>query len=56
VGIIAGDCLGAFMGARSLTCPLMVEAKTAEAMAALVAVQFSKEVGFFDAIVEGNAA
>jgi hypothetical protein len=33
-----------------------VEAKTAEAMAALAAVQFSKEVGFFDAIFEGNAA
>jgi hypothetical protein len=36
--------------------PLRVDAKTAETMAALGAIQFSKEVGFFNVIFEGDAA
>jgi hypothetical protein len=56
VGIIARDCMGCFLGARSLAYPLWVDTKTTETMAALGAVQFIKEVGFFDAIFEGGAA
>jgi hypothetical protein len=44
-----------FLGARSVTKPLRVDASTTEAMGALWAVQFSKEVGFFDVIFKGDA-
>lgn len=56
MGMIARDCMRRFLGARSLTHTLKVDAKIAETIAALGAVQFNNEVGFLDAIFEGNAA
>jgi hypothetical protein len=40
MGIIAGDCKGRFLGARSLMKKVDVDPKTAEAMAGLWAVKF----------------
>jgi hypothetical protein len=45
-----------FLGARSLTKILLVDAKIAETIVALKAVQFAKEVGFLDVIFEEDAA
>jgi len=56
LGIIARDNKGLCMGARSITQQARINPKTAEIMAALQAVQFSKEVGFWDVIFEGDAA
>lgn len=50
VGIIVRDCMGRCVGARSLTHILKVDAKTAETIAALGAIQFSNEMGFLDAV------
>jgi len=55
-GLIAIDYFGNFLGTRSLTKILQVDAKTAESLAALEAVHFAKEAGFLDAIFEGDAA
>jgi len=41
------DCMGHFLGARSVPDQLQVDPKTIEVMAALYEVQFSKDVGFF---------
>jgi ribonuclease HI len=54
-GIIARDCEGMFLGAKCMFCPLAVDPTMAEAMATTHAVIFSKEVGFFDVIFEGDA-
>lgn len=56
MGIIARDYLGNCLGIRSLTKFLQADAKTAESLAALEAVQFAKEAGFLEAIFEGDAA
>jgi ribonuclease HI len=56
LGIIARDNLGNCLGTRSLTKILQADAKTAESLAVLEAVQFAKETGFLDAIFEGDAA
>jgi len=56
IGVIVRDCNGACMGARSVTKQVKVDPKTAEVIAALYAVQFSKEMGFLDAVFEGDAA
>jgi ribonuclease HI len=56
LGIIARDNLGFCLGARSVTKQVQVPPKTVEILAALQAVQFSKEVRFVDVIFEGDAA
>jgi hypothetical protein len=43
------------LGARCVSRCLLTDPLTAEAMAALFAVQFSIEVGFFDVVFEGDA-
>jgi hypothetical protein len=55
VGLIARDCYGFVLGARCLSKNLRVEPQIAKAMAALYAMQFSKEVGFFYVLFEGDA-
>jgi ribonuclease HI len=55
MGIIARDSNGLCMGARCITIRAWTDLKTAEFMAALQAVQFCKEVGFWDIIFEGDA-
>jgi ribonuclease HI len=54
--IVARNCMGEVMGAKSVIRPIMVDPKMAEAMAALWAVLFCKEVGFINVIIEGDAA
>jgi len=55
LGVIARDNNGFFLGARSVTKQVSADPNLAEAMAALLALQFSKEAGFFDVIFEGDA-
>jgi ribonuclease HI len=55
MGIVARNCMGEVMGAKSVIRPIMVDPKIAEAMAALWTVLFCKEVGFIDVIIEGDA-
>jgi ribonuclease HI len=55
IGIVARDHNGDFMGARAITKLAMGALKVAEAMAALEAVLFCKEVGFFDVILKRDA-
>jgi ribonuclease HI len=56
LGIIARDSKGLCMGARSITQQVKTDPKTAEIMAALQAMQFSKDAGFWEVIFEGDAA
>jgi hypothetical protein len=56
LGIVARDCNGEFLGARTVMQPIVANSKTAEAMTALWAVKFCKEVGFFYVVLEGDAA
>lgn len=56
LGIIAGDSKGYCMGARSITKVARTNPKTAETMATLHAVLFSKEVGFWNVVFEGDEA
>jgi len=56
MGIIARDSNGLCMGAKCIPIRAQTDPKTAEFMAALQAVQFSKEVSFWDVIFEGDAA
>jgi ribonuclease HI len=44
------------LGARSVTKQVSADPTLAEVMAALLAIQFSKEAGFIDVICEGDAA
>lgn len=55
LGIVARDCMGRFLGARCIRKPFLVEPKIAEAMAALWAVLFYKEVSFFEVVFEGDS-
>jgi hypothetical protein len=55
IGIIARDWEGKFMGAQCIFCSIAADPLVAEAMAATHAVTFSKEVGYFDVMFEGNA-
>jgi hypothetical protein len=55
LGIIARDSLGNVLGAKRLTKFLSTDSHIAEVMPASYAVIFSKEVGFFDVIFEGDA-
>jgi ribonuclease HI len=54
-GIIARNSKGLCLGARSITQQVRTDAKTAETMAALQAMQFCKEAGFWKVIFEGDA-
>jgi len=54
-GIIARDSNGFCMGARSITQQVRTDPKTAEIMAALQAMQFSKDASFWEVIFEGDA-
>jgi hypothetical protein len=56
IGVIVRDCNGVCLGARSVTKQVKVDPKTAEVIAALYAMQFSKEMRFLDAVFEGDAA
>jgi ribonuclease HI len=56
LGIIARDSNGLCMVAKCITIRARTDPKTTEFMAALQAIQFSKEVGFWDVIFEGDAA
>jgi len=56
LGVIARDNSGSFLGARSVTKQVRADPTMAEVMAALLALQFSKEAGFLDVILEGDAA
>jgi hypothetical protein len=55
VWLIARDHMGIFLGAQSPVHKLKVDAKTAESIAALGAVLFSKEASFLDVNFEGDA-
>jgi ribonuclease HI len=55
IGIVARDCGGHVLGAKSMYFPMVVDAKTAEAMAAIHAVLFRKDAGFLDVIFERDA-
>jgi hypothetical protein len=46
VGIVARDCEGMFLGAKSLFCSINADPTVAEAMAVTHAVIFCQEVGF----------
>ncbi len=54
-GIVARDCEGFLLGAKCVHLNLLVDPKVAEVMAALHAILFSREVGFFDVVFEGDA-
>jgi len=54
VGLVARDAFGTVLGPRCVSGYLRTDPLTAEAMAALSAVQFSLEVGFFDVVFEGD--
>jgi ribonuclease HI len=54
-GIIICDYEGQVLAARSITQVSIMDPTMAEAWAALQALLFSKEIGFFDAILEGDA-
>jgi hypothetical protein len=56
IGGICQDSNGVSLGARSVTKQVNADPKMEEVMAALLAMQFSKEVGFFYVIFEGDAA
>lgn len=55
MGIISRDSVGNFLGARCLTQKIITDPHTAEAMATSWAVSFSKDVGFFNVVFEGDA-
>jgi ribonuclease HI len=55
LGLIARDSNGACLGAKSETKELVADSATTEAMAALSAMYFCMEVGFFEVITEGDA-
>jgi hypothetical protein len=51
---IVRDREGAVLAACSTTKIFLVEAVVAEALAAVHAVEFCREIGFFDIMLEGN--
>jgi hypothetical protein len=54
-GIIVRDHEGLVLAARSFTRALMVEPVVAEALAGFYAVEFSRDMSFFDIFLEGDA-
>lgn len=55
LGIIARDCDGFILAAQSTTKNILIEHVMAKALAAAHAIDFSKELGFNDIILEGDA-
>jgi ribonuclease HI len=55
LGVIARDCMGYLLGAKRLSKHMLIDAHSAELMAASYAVSFYLEVGFFHVIFEGDA-
>jgi ribonuclease HI len=55
IGIVARDEYGNFLGARAITKMVVTTSKVAEAMAALEAILFCKQAGFFIVLLEGDA-
>jgi ribonuclease HI len=55
LGVIARDCMGNLLGAKRLSKSMLIDAQTAELMAASYAVSFSSKVGFFNVFFEGDA-
>jgi hypothetical protein len=55
MGIVARNCMGEVLGAKSVMRPIIVDPKIAKAMEALWAILFCKEVGFFNVIIEDDA-
>lgn len=55
VGIVTRDSKGFILATRSTTQRIVLEPIVAEALAALHAVILSKEIGFSDIILEGDA-
>jgi ribonuclease HI len=56
LGVIARDSNGIPLGEKSVTKQVNADPKMAEVMAAVLAMHFSKEIGMFDVIFEGDAA
>jgi hypothetical protein len=55
IGIVAHDCEGVLLGAKCVFCLINADPTVAESLAAIYAMIFCKEVGFFDVIFEGDA-
>jgi ribonuclease HI len=55
IGIVARDEHGNFLGARAITKKVVTTPNVAEAMAALEAILFCKQAGFFNVLLEGDA-
>jgi ribonuclease HI len=55
VEIVARDEHGNFLGARAITKKIVTTRNVAEAMAALEAILFCKQTGFFNVLLEGDA-
>lgn len=55
IGIVARDEYGNFLGIRAITKNVVTNPKVAEAMAALEAILFCKQAGFFNVLLEGDA-
>jgi len=54
LGIVVRDYYGLILGAKCITMEMVKDSSLAEVMGALYAVQFCKEVGFFDVLFEGD--
>jgi ribonuclease HI len=55
LGIVVRDCCGLILGAKCIAMEMVADSSLAEVMGALYAVQFCKEVDFFDVLFEGDA-
>jgi len=55
IEIVARDEYGNFLGVRAITKMVVTTPKVAEAMAALEAILFCKQAGFFNVLFEGDA-
>jgi hypothetical protein len=55
IGIVARDEHGNFLGARAIMKKVVTTPNVVEAMAALEAILFCKQAGFFNVLLEGDA-
>jgi hypothetical protein len=55
IRVVARDSGGCFLGGRCIYEQVLVDLLMAEVMAAMEAVTFSREVGFFETILEGDS-
>jgi len=56
LGIVARDCKGFVLGAKSITKEFVAEPNIAEAMGALCTMHFCQQAGFLDVWFDGDAA